>query len=392
MEEKSRRQVLKVGKTLVELPAGVTSAEWALERVRLHNPRIRCYLGCIRMIEKALDSNYAILHCSPARLAEIWKQVRGVSALIRGELAPSLKEPSVFPELDVVLRRADTSLEELSTTVIREVERYPDQITADLSPHVRKLLCVAAGKIYAFLRDTLGEILATDPRSRRDADYFLSKSFAKDIEDSEWLYSSVYTLREYVDGLQKLCSTEFKDFLLNMGTEKVIPHGDAWTQVLKPIHMLLEGLTPKLKEVLTLRGIRLKEIEPMDKYTFELPYQCMALLEIYTVGRSIIDRIKVMTGTTIPEREQSVRDLLSCHEIITGRIIVLVSGIDNTLRNLTAFLPTWMADIERRRCLLLTKNPSEIPSRSDTTGPEIERRKQEVNTSEKGLPQMTASD
>jgi hypothetical protein len=392
MEEKNRRQYLKVGKTLVELPPGVTSAEWALERVRLHNPRIRCYLGCIRMIEKALDSNYAILHCSPARLAEIWELVRGVSALIRAELSPSLKEPSVFPDLDVVLRKADTYFEELSNTVLREVDRYPDQITADYSPHIRKLLCVATGKIYAFLRDTLGEILATDPRSRRDADYFLSKSFARDIEESEWLYSSVYMLREYVDGLQKLCSAEFKEFLLAIGTERMIPHPDAWKRMLKPIHMLLEGLTPKLKEVLTLRGIRLKEIEPMDKYTFELPYQCMALMEIYEVGRLILDRIKAMAGTTVQEREQSVRDLVSCHEIVSGRMIVLVSGIDNTLRNLTAFLPTWMAQIERRRCLMLTKSPTEIPLRSDTAGPEIERRKQEANMPEQGRPQMTTAD
>jgi hypothetical protein len=52
---------------------------------------------------------------------------------------------------------------------------------------VRELLCVSVGKIYTFLLDSLGDLLANDPRSQHDVDYFLSKSFAKDIEESEFL-------------------------------------------------------------------------------------------------------------------------------------------------------------------------------------------------------------
>jgi len=392
IEAKSGRQQLKLGKTQVELPPGVTLADWALERTRLHNPRIRSYLGCIRITEKALDSNYAILHCSPARLAEIWRLVRSVAVLIRDELAPTLKEDSVFPQLDAAIANAESAYQELSANVIREILRYPEQLTAAHSPAVRKLLCVATGKIYAFLRDTLGEILASDPRSQRDADYFLSKSFAKDIEESEWLYSSVYALREYVDGLQIICSSEFKDFMTSMRTERMIPHAEAWQRMARHVHTLLTGLTPKLKEVLALRGIRVNEIEPLDKCTFEIPYQCRALIELHEAGRLMIDRIKSMAGTTFQEREQSVKDLISCHEIISARMTALISGIDTTLRNLAAFLPRWLAAIEKRRCLMLTKSYNEIPREPRGAAPLFERRKEGPDLPARRQPRMTLPD
>src|SRR5512136_3110562 len=71
------------GRYEVELPQGVTAADWGLERVRVQNPSIRCYLGCIRLLEEVLDSNYAILHCSPERLLKIWRQVEQVCQLMR---------------------------------------------------------------------------------------------------------------------------------------------------------------------------------------------------------------------------------------------------------------------------------------------------------------------
>ena len=76
----------------VELPEGVTTADWGLERVRVQNPSIRSYLGCIRLLEEVLDSNYAILHCSPERLLKIRRQVDQVCQLMRLELLPTLAE------------------------------------------------------------------------------------------------------------------------------------------------------------------------------------------------------------------------------------------------------------------------------------------------------------
>ena len=77
----------QIGRYEVELPEGVTAADWGLERVRVQNPSIRSYLGCIRLLEEVLDSNYAILHCSPERLLRIWSQVEQVCQLMRSELS-----------------------------------------------------------------------------------------------------------------------------------------------------------------------------------------------------------------------------------------------------------------------------------------------------------------
>jgi hypothetical protein len=112
------------GKYEVELPEGVTAADWGLERVRVQNPSIRSYLGCIRLLEEVLDSNYAILHCSPDRLLKIWRQVEEVCRLMRSELLPTLEEPSVIPSLDGARRHAETSFRALAATVLTAIERY----------------------------------------------------------------------------------------------------------------------------------------------------------------------------------------------------------------------------------------------------------------------------
>jgi len=94
------RHVILVGNQQVALPEGVTALDWGLERVNYQNPRIRSYLGCIRLIEGVLESNYALLHCSPERLLDIWKKVRQVAAQIRTQLSPLLEAPSRIPRLE----------------------------------------------------------------------------------------------------------------------------------------------------------------------------------------------------------------------------------------------------------------------------------------------------
>src|SRR5262249_43163396 len=178
----------RVGKYDVELPEGVTAADWGLERVRVQNPSIRSYLGCIRLLEEVLDSNYAILHCSRDRLLKIWRQVEQVCQHMRSEILPTLKEPSVIPSLDHARRHAAASFRELVETVLTAMERYDHPLRADQLPEVRKLLCVSIGKIHAFLRDTFGEIVANDPRSRYDAAYFLSRRFTPALESPHSLY------------------------------------------------------------------------------------------------------------------------------------------------------------------------------------------------------------
>ena len=173
-----------------------------------------------------------------------------------------------------------------------------------------------------------------------------------------------------MDILHKLCAAEFREIVTGLKTDQMITHEAAWERTRQVIDLLLTGLTPKLRGILAHRSIRLTEIQTMDQYAFDIPHQCQALIEVYETGREIIEGIKASAGTGLNEREQSVRDLISSHRVVSKRLAALVSQVDDTLRDLAAFMPTWMAAIERRRCMMLTKNPGEIPPRSDRFAPE----------------------
>jgi hypothetical protein len=354
----------KIGKYEVGLPDGVTTADWGLERVRVQNPSIRSYLGCIRLLEEVLDSNYAILHCSPERLLKIWRQVEEVSRLMRSELLPTLEEPSIIPSLDEARRHAEAWFRALSQTVLAAMERYGHSLRAEQLPEVRKFLCVSIGKIHAFLRDTFGEIVANDPRSRHDADYFLSKRFAQDIEESEWLYSAVYELDELLDGLEKACSAELTDSLPRMRRERMIPPESEWEQTRKLLDILMGDLMPKLKEVLSLRGIRVNDMESLEAHASNLSTECRALTEVYSVGRDVIEQLKGVGAATLNEREQRVKDLISCHRVVSGRLIDLLTRLHASLRDLANHIADSKAGIENRRALMLAKDLVEFRPRS----------------------------
>jgi len=352
----------QLGKYEVELPEGVTAADWGLERVRVQNPSIRSYLGCIRLIEEVLDSNYAILHCSPDRLLKIWRQVEQVCRLMRSELLPTLEEPSIIPSLDEARRHAEASFGALAETVLTAIERYDRSLRADQLPEVRKLLCVSIGKIHAFLRDTFGEIVANDPRSRHDADYFLSKRFAQDIEESEWLYSSVYELDELLGGLVKACSAEFKDSLTRMRKERMVPPEPEWELTRKLLDILVGDLMPKLKEVLSLRGIRLNDMESLEAHASNILADYRSLIEVYAVGREVIEQLKGVGRPTLNEREQRVEDLISCHWVVSGRLVELLTRLEASLCDLAKHITDSKAGIEKRRALMLAKDLAEFRS------------------------------
>ena len=354
----------QAGKHEIGLPEGVTAADWGLERVRTQNPSIRSYLGCIRLLEEVLDSNYAILHCSPERLVKIWRQVEQVCQLMRSELLPTLEEPSTIPGLDEARRHAEAAFWVLAETVLTPIERYDHSLRAEQLPEVRKLMCVSIGKIHAFLRDTFGEIVANDPRSRHDADYFLSKRFAQDIEESEWLYSAVYELDELLDGLEKACSAEFTDSLPRMRKERMIPPELEWEQTRKLLDILLGDLMPKLKEVLSLRGIRLNDMESLEAHASNISTDCRSLMEVYAIGRDVIEQLKGVGAPTLDDREQRVKDLIICHRVVSGRMIELLTRLHSSLRDLAKHIADSKAGIENRRALMLTKDLVEFRPRT----------------------------
>lgn len=330
-------------------------ADWTVEKIRWQNPRIRALLGCIRLLGGVLESNYAILHCSPERLMEIWRKVRQVSDLIRTEIVPLLESPSRFPDLEAARQRTELALTMLQDTVLEDLDRFPATAPMDQLLEIRKLLCVSIGKIHSFLQDAFGEMMANDPRSSHDADYFLSKRFPQDLEEAEWLHSTVSRLLDYSRQLDEQRTQRITDLVSEIRREQTIPNDARWESTQNFLDVLLDVLIPKLKEVLALRGIRFYEMEILDRYAISIPAQCQILEELQKTGRRTANEIRRSTGEERVQREQSVQDLMICHAVISQRMADLLYRVDKELCDLIAFVPIWLDSIGKRRALLLKR-------------------------------------
>jgi hypothetical protein len=351
--------VILVGNQPVSLPEGVTALDWALERINYQNPRIRSFLGCIRLIEGVLESNYALLHCSPERLLDIWGKVRQVTHLIRKQLAPLLETPSRIPRLEEARQTAEMSLSMHETHVLRGLDRFQDEVAPGQLMEVRKLLCVSIGQIHSFLHDTFGAVMAADPRSLHDADYFLSRRFPRDIEEAEWLHATLVRLGHYLEELEKERSARLTQPARRMRRDDTVPSAETWEPTADFLKVLLSGLTPKLKELLALRGIRFYEMEILDRHAFEIPHCCRVVLDLQATVVEVIEGIKAAVGVSQPEKEQGVRDLIRCHAAFGRQIAARLEEIDTVLRDLVAFVPLWVEAVEKRRALLLKRSLDE---------------------------------
>lgn len=355
------KQLIQVGAQQIPLPDGVTVSEWGLEKVTAQNPRIRAFLGCIRLLGSVLESNYAILHCSPERLQEIWRKVRKVAELIRTKIAPLLKMPSRIPALETARVRAQDSYLFLEETVLVELDEYPESVAPHRLMELRKLLCVSIGQLYSFLQDTFSELAASDPRSGpHDADYFLSRRFSEDIDEAEWLFSTVGRLHKHVTQTMEVLPVALQSLAEQLRREKTIPHHHTWEDVKSFLDLLQVSLTPKLHEVLALRGIRFSEMEVIDRYAHELPTRCRLLLEIHDLGAQAIEEIQSNVGRSHVELEQCGVDLKTCHAVVSRRMAAHMSEIDRILRDLEAFLPLWLEGISKRRALMLKRSAGDF--------------------------------
>ncbi len=349
-------QLIKVGERQVALPEGVTVSEWGLEKVTVQNPRIRAFLGCIKLLGGVLESNYAILHCSPERLEEIWRKVRKVAELTRARISPLLCVPSRIPDLEIARQRASDSFDLLEVSVLGQLESFPENVAPHRLMDLRKLLCVSIGQLHSFLQDTFSELAASDPRSGiHDADYFLSRRFTEDIEEAEWLYGTVNRLRRHLEHMVEVLPVDLGTLAEQVRREKTIPHHYTWENVKSFLDLLTGSLAPKLREVLALRGIRFSEMEIIDRYALELPTRCRMLVEIHDVGSTAIEEIQANVGMSHVELEQCGMDLKTCHAVISRRMANHMSEIDNMLRDLVAFIPLWLQGISSRRALMLKK-------------------------------------
>ncbi len=337
----------------VKLPEGVSLSEWSLERIRWQNPRIRAFLGCIKVLDEVFESNYAILHCSPNRLEQMWKQVRKITRILKTEVAPLLKGQSHIPELEQARVAADLYLNVLDQNLLESVDSYPEKLCESDHDEIRKLLCVAIGQLHSFLLDTLGEILARDPRSHNDTDYFLLRKFARDVDESEWLHTSVKDLEEYLEGLITVGLQEFNTIGQTMARKERIPTQEEWRAIEPFLNHVSDGLNKRLKMVLGLRGIRLSELELIGEHASRLPLMCRTVTELNDAAHSVLAGIDEHLGpnsTELKAAKSVVQSTFSEH------MLTLMRSLYDQIRDLTTYLPVWRQSIENRRALMLRRS------------------------------------
>lgn len=322
------------------LPPGVTPRQWQDEKSRWQNPRIRTLLGCCNILEGASESNQAILSCSPERLEEIWTAVRRVTRLFCDEVMPLLEAPSVVPKLEEARQKARAAATVLYSTVVMDIERMPEHVEQGRSKEFRRLLCVSMGQLDDFLQDAFAELMANDPRSFHDSGYFLSRRFRRDIEEAEWLLTSVDALIESMRGLEARRAAELDLRVLAAGG------GSGGETVARSAAFLLdlsEQLTPRLKEVVALRGIRFAELEVVDRWASDLPILCHVVRELWSVA-ALSGENRRPVGSALHDRARE-----------------LLLQLDGLLKDLRAFLPLWRSGIVHRRALVFRRSEGEPP-------------------------------
>lgn len=335
----------------LDLGANVTQAEWGLERVTIQNPRIRTYLGCIRLFEEAQEGNYKILHCSPERLLEVWSSINEVAEKIEGGLRPLLEPPSKIPRLERARRMAFEALDALSSEVFVELRRLESEGDERDLFEVREVLCRSIGRIHSFLLDSFAEIVANDPRSTHGADYFLSKRFPEEVEHAERLYAEVERLERFVAQVDRAREQTLPPLIDLLERDGKMLDGPTWNEAAAFLDSLVTFLTPKLREVLALSGIRFYEMSILDRYSAEIPAACEVLISVHDLGMAAISRIDQTAGVEPIERARMKRVV---EREITAKLASELRGVDDRVRKLARFAPGWREKIGSRRALWLT--------------------------------------
>ncbi len=338
-----------------DLPPGVSKADWFFEQRRWQNPRIRHLLGCVRMLDEVLESNYSILHCSPTRLKEIWAKLLEVTDTLRSKVAPLLAGGSRIAELELARKRAEGGLAELEAEVLAEIGSYADPATEEELDTTRRFLCVALGRVQAYVLEALGQILGADPRSQHDADYFLARRFARDVDEAEWLEASVARLEAYLRGLTRERQASLAEIADEIGAQDRLPSHDRWQPVAVFLDELRRKLARELRRVIGLRGIRVDELELLEDYGSDIPTLAGTLAELYETSRVVSTRLEgtARADAGAPQREA---DMELVTVVTSERMALLIRDLDGHLRDLLAFVSLWRRSIGRRRALLLRKH------------------------------------
>jgi hypothetical protein len=322
--------------------------------VRWQNPRIRALLGSVRSLERVLESNFAILHCSPTRLLEIWDTVRTVCWVVQTKITPLMEQPSALPDLDEAVRTARETLTFLDGEVFVHIDRFPDRPEDDQFDELRRTLCITIGKLHGFLVDTLGEILAADPRSQHDVDYFLARKFPRDVEESEWLQTSVERFEKDLSRLNARRHGDLGSVIDTMAKWGQLPPPEEWQRLAAFLETLESDLAPKISTLAGLRAIRLGELEVLQAHARDLPESCRVVGELYTTAGVILDTLTASLGKQDNEAKRTVA--AEVERVLCSRIITCLRVVEDELRDMATFIPLWLSSIEKRRALMLRPN------------------------------------
>jgi len=319
--------------------------------MRMQNPRIRALLGSVRSLDRVLESNFAILHCSPTRLLEIWDTVRTVCGVVQTDVIPLMKQPSVLPDLDQAVQNARQTLTFLEGEVFAHIDRFPDRPEENQFEELRRILCITIGKLHGIMVDTLGEILAADPRSQHDVDYFLASKFPRDVEESEWLQISVDRLNDDLLHLNARRHADLGSVIDGMAKSGQLPSSEVWQQLADFLGALESVFAPKLKTIAGLRAIRFGELEVLQAHARDLPESCRVASELYATAGVILYTLTASPGLNDSEAIRMVA--AEVERVLSSRIVTALRCIEDELRDLATFVPLWMDSIVKRRALML---------------------------------------
>lgn len=319
---------------------------WAREKHSAQNPRIRALLAAIRRLEEVRESEFALLHCSSERLMEIWDAVAEVALMIEEETAPLLFLPSKIPTLEAARQRAVEAyrtLERETLGELLEVGRHGDDRSL---AELRRRLSLSIGSLAGFLQTAFGDIMAADPRSRADPDYFLSKRFARDVADAERLYLAVERLQRYLETVDGRRRTVLLPVLDRLESEGGLPRQEDWQAAKSFFHALDSVLVAKLWELVALQGIRFYEAQILDRYACLIPSESRIVVSLYAAAHACVKRIE-------DGERQHDEGIAAVREALAAEVAGHVRGLDLQLRNLIDYIPQWLGALGRRRALLI---------------------------------------
>lgn len=348
---RDEREVLRK-RALPGLSAGVDPRKWLEEKVRFQNPRIRLFLGLIDTLEGARESNFVLLHCAPRRIAEIHDTVRQVARIVRIDVAPLLAFPSPVPRLETVRESVRLYLATLEESVFAELDRFPERVPEHELAPLRRFLCVALGKLHAFLVDSQSRLLAADPRSIHSAGFFLARKFPRDVEEAEFLHGEVLRLAAFVEEVEKGRKSTLAASVLRLRREKRLPGEEEWGKTDELLGVLRTGLGPRLREVLTLEGIRVQEIDLIEGFLEATLPDAVLAGEISRLGQRLRREIERSSGSPAASR--------AADRLLAARLAEILERIDARLLDLVSFLPLWERGIGQRRALLVERQVAAV--------------------------------